>query len=136
MNMMNGYQQYKQQSVETMTSGEMLIMLFDGAIKNLTAADFALQKENYPLFDVAVEKTEKIIRYLRATLNMKYDISKELDRLYEYYLYLLMRLKAGRKPEIIAELKEHMTELRDTFKEADRIAANQHKEALAKQMQK
>lgn len=136
MNMMNGYQQYKQQSVETMTSGEMLIMLFDGAIKNLTAADFALQKENYPLFDVAVEKTEKIIRYLRATLNMKYDISKELDRLYEYYLYLLMRLKAGRKHEIIAELKEHMTELRDTFREADRIAANQHKEAMAKQIQK
>lgn len=136
MNMMNGYQQYKQQSVETMTSGEMLIMLFDGAIKNLTAADFALQKENYQLFDVAVDKTEKIIRYLRATLNMKYDISKELDRLYEYYLYLLQRLKAGRKPEVIAELKEHMTELRDTFREADRIAANQHKEAMAKQIQK
>lgn len=133
MNMMNGYQQYKQQSIETMTSGEMLIMLFDGAIKNITAAEFALRKEDYKAFEIAVEKTDKIIRYLRATLNMKYDISKELDRLYEYFLYLLNRLRAGRKPEVIAELKGHLTDLRDTFKEADRIAANQHKEALAKQ---
>lgn len=136
MTMMNGYQQYKQQSVDTMTSGEMLILLFDGAIKNITAADFALQREDYKAFDIAVEKTEKIIRYLSDTLNMKYDISRDLRRLYEYFLYLLSRLRAGRKPEIIAELKGHLVDLRDTFKEADRIAANQHKEAMAKQQQK
>ena len=35
---MNGYQQYKQQSVDTMTSGEMLILLFDGAVRNVTSA--------------------------------------------------------------------------------------------------
>ena len=38
---MNGYQQYKQQSVDTMTSGEMLILLFDGAVRNVTSAGLA-----------------------------------------------------------------------------------------------
>lgn len=127
MAIMNGYQQYKQQSIDTMTSGEMLILLFDGAVKNITLAEFALQKGDFAQFDTAITKTDKIIRYLRATLNKKYPISHELDRLYEYFLYLLVRLRAGRKPEIIAELKEHLTDLRDTFKEADRIASNQHK---------
>ena len=127
MTMMNGYQQYKQQSIDTMTSGEMLVLLFDGAVKNITLAELALQKQDYTQFNLAVTKTDKIIRYLRATLNMKYPISRELDRLYEYFLYLLTRLRAGRKPEIITELKGHLTDLRDTFKEADRIAANQHR---------
>lgn len=127
MTMMNGYQQYKQQSVDTMTSGEMLILLFDGAVKNITLAELALQKQEYQTFDTAITKTDKIIRYLRATLNMKYDISRDLDRLYEYFLYLLTRLRAGRKQEVITELKGYLVDLRDTFKEADRIASNQHK---------
>lgn len=126
-----GYQQYKQQSVDTMTSGEMLILLFDGAIRNITSADLALQRQDYAAFEVSIEKTGKIIRYLSGSLDMKYEISKDLYRLYDYFLYELGRLRAGRKAEIIAELKRMLTELRDTFKEADRIAANQRAAAHA-----
>lgn len=122
--MMNGYQQYKQQSVDTMTSGEMLILLFDGAVRNVTSAGLALDRQDYDTFETAVEKTDKIIRYLSATLNMDYEISKDLYRLYDYFLYQLSRLRAGRNKEITQELRKMLTELRDTFKEADRIASN------------
>lgn len=120
-----GYQQYKQQSVDTMTSGEMLTLLFDGAIRNVTSAELALKREDYAAFEVSVEKADKIIRYLSSSLDMKYPISKELYRLYDYFLYELGRLRAGRRAEIVVELRQMLTELRDTFKEADRIAANQ-----------
>lgn len=126
---MNGYQQYKQQSVGTMTNGEMLTLLFDGAIRNITSAELALQKEDYTFFEVSIEKAEKIIRYLSGMLNMSYAVSKDLYRLYDYFLYELGRLRAGRKKEIIDELKRMLAELRDTFKEADRIASNR-KEAV------
>ena len=121
---MNGYQQYKQQSVDTMTSGEMLILLFDGAVRNVTSAGLALDRQDYDTFETAVEKTDKIIRYLSATLNMDYEISKDLYRLYDYFLYQLSRLRAGRNKEITQELRKMLMELRDPFKEADRIAAN------------
>lgn len=126
-----GYQQYKQQSVDTMTSGEMLTLLFDGAIRNITSADLALQRQDYAAFEISVDKTDKIIRYLSSSLDMKYDISKDLYRLYDYFLYELGRLRAGRKTEITAELKRMLIELRDTFKEADRIATNQRAMAHA-----
>lgn len=126
-----GYQQYKQQSVDTMTSGEMLILLFDGAIRNITSADLALKRQDYDAFELSIEKTDRIIRYLSGSLDMKYDISRDLYRLYDYFLYELGRLKAGRRGEIITELKKMLTELRDTFKEADRIAANQRSVAHA-----
>lgn len=122
--MMNGYQQYKQQSVDTMTSGEMMILLFDGAVRNVTSAGLALDRQDYDTFETAVEKTDKIIRYLSATLNMDYEISKDLYRLYDYFLYQLSRLRAGRNKEITQELRKMLMELRDTFKEADRIASN------------
>ena len=122
--MMNGYQQYKQQSVDTMTSGEMLILLFDGAVRNVTSAGLALERQDYDTFETAVEKTDKIIRYLSATLNMDYEISKDLYRLYDYFLYQLSRLRAGRNKEFTQELRKMLMELRDTFKEADRIASN------------
>lgn len=122
--MMNGYQQYKQQSVDTMTNGEMLILLFDGAVRNVTSAELALDKQDYTAFETAVEKTDKIIRYLSATLNREYEISRDLYRLYDYFLYQLSRLRAGRNKEIAQELRKMLMELRDTFKEADRIASN------------
>ncbi|MBS4959376.1 MAG: flagellar export chaperone FliS [Clostridiales bacterium] len=122
---MNGYQQYKQQSVGTMTSGEMLILLFDGAIRNITAADIAIDKQDYEQMNISIEKTEKIIRYLSNTLDMKYSISRDLYRLYDYFLYQLTRLKAGRNREIAKELKTMLFDLRNTFKEADKIASNQ-----------
>ncbi len=123
----NGYQQYKQQSVDTMTSGERLILLFDGAIRNITSASMALEQDNIELFEISIEKADKIIRYLSSSLDMSYAISKDLYRLYDYFLYQLSRLRAGRRQEVAQELKEMLLDLRNTFKEADRLASNQNK---------
>lgn len=125
----NGYQQYKQQTVDTMTDGEMLTLLFDGAIRNIISAELALQRKDFDTFDVSIDKADRIIRYLSGSLNMRYDISRDLYRLYDYFLYELARLRAGRRQEIIEELKRMLADLRDTFKEADRIATSQREAA-------
>ena len=119
----NGYQQYKQQSISTMTKSEMLILLYDESIKRLALAQIALEKENYEQFEDSVKKKKKIIRYLSSILDRKYAISSDLYRLYDYFLFQLGRLRAGRNKEIIGELKQKISELRDTFKEADRLSS-------------
>lgn len=122
-----GYQQYKQQSVSTMTNGEMLILLYDECIKRLTMAEYTLDKKEYDIFEECVERVENIVKYLSAILDRKYDISKDLYRMYDYFLYELSRLRAGRKKEIIQDIKPMIVELRDSFKEADKLQANQKK---------
>ncbi len=119
----NGYQQYKQQSISTMTNVEMLILLYDESIKRLTMAQFALDKKDYSQFEECIERTEKIIRYLSSILDRKYDISSNLYRLYDYFLFQLGRLRAGRNKEILIDLKGKITEIRDTFKEADKLSS-------------
>ena len=105
----NGYEQYKMQSVNTMTHGEMLLLLYDELIKRLTRAQIALEDKNYELFDKSVQRSREIVRYLNKTLNMDYQISYELSR-----------LQAGRNGAVIQELKPLVTELRDAFREASK----------------
>lgn len=114
----NGYQSYKDQSVMTMTQGELLVLLFDELTKRLTRAEFAIRKEDYDVFDQSIDRSQEIVEYLKASLNFSYEISGEINRMYDFFLYEISRIKAGRKTEIIEELKPLVKELRDTFKEA------------------
>ncbi|MCI9441602.1 MAG: flagellar export chaperone FliS [Ruminococcus sp.] len=119
----NGYQQYKVQSVNTMTSSEMLLLLYDELIKRLGRAQIALEDKNYDLFNESVKRSREIVQYLNDTLNMNYKISFELRRMYQFFLYELSRLQAGRNTTVIQELKPLVAELRDAFKEASKSAA-------------
>lgn len=119
----NGYQQYKMQSVNTMTSGEMLLLLFDELIKRLGKAQIALEDKNYDVFNESVTRSREIVQYLNETLNMNYQISFELRRMYQFFLYELGRLQAGRRAAVIQELKPLVTDLRDAFREASKTAA-------------
>ncbi len=118
----NGYEQYKMQSVNTMTSGERLLLLYDELLKRLTRAQLALEEEEYEIFERAVVRSQEIVQYLNHTLNMEYSISMDLRRMYEFFLFELSRLQAGRNPVVIEELKPLVSELRDAFKEADKVA--------------
>lgn len=120
--MQNAYQNYKQQSINTMTQGEMLILLYDELLKRLTRAEFALEGKDYGLFDQSVQRSKEIVHYLRDTLDLSYDISAELARMYNFFDYTLIRVGAGRNKELIAELKPLVRDLRDAFNEANKTA--------------
>jgi len=120
--MQYGYEQYKTQSINTMTKGEQLVMLFDEVVKNLTKAEIAIQSQNYELMDISIQKSMDIIRYLSDILDRSIPISKDLLRMYEFFMYELTRIKAGRRIEVVAEVRELVIEMRDTFKEANKIA--------------
>ena len=117
---MHGYQQYKAQSINTMTSGELLMLLYDELIKRLTRAEIALKKQNYDLFEESIIRCREILRYLDDTLDMQYPISRDLHRLYDFFSYELSRVQAGRNEKVLAEVKPRLTDLRDTFRQAQK----------------
>lgn len=67
----NGYEQYKLQSVNTMTSSEMLLLLYDELLKRLARAQVALEDKDYDLFNKSVQRSKEIVQYLDFTLNME-----------------------------------------------------------------
>lgn len=121
----NDYRQYKSHSVMTMTAGEMLLLLYDELGKRLKRAELALQKGDFELFDASVQRSVDIVQYLKDTLNFNYEISFELNRMYDFFLYELSRLSAGRNPDIIKDLHPLVKELHDAFDEASKIAGRE-----------
>lgn len=116
-----GYQHYKEQTVNTMTPGEMLNLLYDELLKRLTRAELALEKEDYELFEQSVQRAVDIVTYLKDTLNHNYEISAELRRMYDFFLYEFSRIRAGRNSDVIEEVRPLIIDLRDAFKEAQRL---------------
>lgn len=117
---MKGYQQYKEQSVNTMTQGELLLLLYDELYKRLAQAELMLDQENYPVYETSVERAVAIIDYLDSTLDRQYPISGNLTQLYEYFTYELGRAKIGRRKEVLTHVKTMVGELRDAFRQAQK----------------
>jgi len=115
-----GYQQYKQQTVNTMTPGELLLLLLDELVKRVMRCDLALTSKDYVLFEASVDRCIDIVRYLDDTLDQRYPISHDLHRLYDFFLYDLNRVKIGRNQEELNKLRPLITDLRDTFRQADK----------------
>ncbi|WP_324824509.1 flagellar export chaperone FliS [Sinanaerobacter sp. ZZT-01] len=120
-----GFQHYKEQSVNTMTKSEMLFLLYDEIIKKMNKAKILANNKDYANFKVEIDKTRKIVLYLMNTLDLKYAVSKDLSRMYEFFNYELSRLSASRNLKIIDELIPLVIDLKDTFKEADRLSRKQ-----------
>ena len=124
---MRGYQQYKQQSVNSMTPGELLLLLYDELVKRATMASIALDKGDFPTFEAAVQRCSDIVNYLDETLDRQYPISHDLSRLYEYFTYQLGRIKIGRNKKELEQLRPMLAELRDTFHMAEKNSSAQGK---------
>ncbi|WP_102050728.1 flagellar export chaperone FliS [Pygmaiobacter massiliensis] len=117
---MRGYQQYKEQSINTMTQGELLLLLYDELVKRVTRAELALDKADYEVFETSIDRSLDIIHYLDDTLDRQYEISAELTRLYEFFCYEFSRIKAGRNLEELRKVKPMIVDLRDTFRTAQK----------------
>ena len=120
-----GYQGYKEQGINDMTPGELLLLLYDELVKRLVRAGLALDKKDWPLFDASVDRCLDILRYLDDTLDMQYPISRNLNRLYDYFSYELNRVKAGRNKTELDRVRTMVSELRDTFREAHKTTMEQ-----------
>ena len=114
-----GYQQYKEQSLSTMTQGELLLLLLDELVKRLLRSELALEQGDLPTFESSVDRCIDIVRYLDDTLDRKYEISRHLHRLYDFFCYDLNRIKLGRNREELGRLRPLISDLRDAFREAE-----------------
>ena len=115
-----GYQGYKEQGINEMTPGELLLLLYDELVKRMVRAGLALDKGDHALFEASVDRCLDIVRYLDDTLDMQYPISRNLNRLYEFFSFELNRVKAGRNKTELDRVKSMVGELRDTFREAQK----------------
>lgn len=119
------YDKYRQSSVQTSNPAQLVIMLYDGAIRFVkTAIDGLTHKDNEKT-SLNLGKAQTIISELMSTLDRSYDVSKNLYSLYEYTNYLLVEANIRKDIAKAEEAVGYLTDLRETWLQASKIAAGQ-----------
>ena len=125
-NMLNTLEQYKKNSVNTMTRGELLILLFDEAIKKLNQSKLFMEHEDYANANICLTKARHIFYYLVAALDDKYQVSRDLSDMYLFFNEEIMKASSLKSRKHIDDILPIIKELRDTWAEADILARKKH----------
>ncbi len=123
----NQANQYKTQQILTATQEEIMLMLYDGAIKFLMIAKKAMAAGDIQKAHDHLLKTQNIISEFMATLDMEIggEVAKNLYSLYDYYNYRLVQANMNRDTAMIDEVLGHLRDLKKTWEEAVVIAAKE-----------
>lgn len=117
----NAYAQYNNNKVLTASPAELTLMLYEGAIKFCNIATAAIEQKDVKKAHANIIKVENIIDYLRKTLDMKYPVAQDFERMYVYLEKRLVEANMRKDKEILDEINEHLHSIRDTWKEVMRI---------------
>jgi len=105
---------YKKASVYTLDQTKLIIMLYDGAIKNASFAVEHMKSGQIEKVHECLIKTKNIVTELMATLNMDRggDIAKNLQSLYSYMFSQLIEANMNKKTEPVVIVIDLLKELR------------------------
>ena len=121
----NAYAQSNNSKVMTASPAELTLMLYDGAIRFCNVAEVAVEAKDVQKAHNNIIKVQRIVDYLRQTLDMKYPVAEDFERIYCYLSDRLIQANIKKDQEILKEVNSHLHEVRDTWKEVMR--ANQLK---------
>ena len=126
MAMQNPYAQYNRSKILTASPAELTLMLYEGSIKFCNIAIMAIEHNEIEKAHTNIIRVQKIIDELRATLDMKYPVAQDFDRIYTYLLKRLLQANMKKDKEILEEIVSHLRSVRDTWKEVMRIVKTQN----------
>ena len=121
----NPYKAYEQNSVTTASPGELTIMLYNGCLKFMAKAKQAILNKHYEEKNTNIQKSQKIIRELMVTLNMDYDVSKNMMSLYEFINQCLTEANIKNDAGKLEEAEALVIEFRDTWKQVVQLNRQQ-----------
>ncbi len=122
-----GYDQYQKNKVLTASPAELTLMLYEGAIKFTNIGIIGIEQNNIEKTHINVMKAQRIIEELKATLNHKYPVASEFDKVYDYILKKLIEGNMKKSKEPLEESLVHMRVMRDTWKEVMRLNKSSQK---------
>lgn len=118
---MNAATAYQNNKIKTASPEELTLLLYDGAIKYCNITIDSIKEGIYDKANENIIKAEKIVSYLRATLDPKYPVTKEFDLIYDYLYRRLVDANIKKDIEIMEEVLQYLREIRDTWKEVMKL---------------
>jgi flagellar protein FliS len=120
-----GLDSYRQTQVQSRTPLELVVMLYDGALRFMTAAREAIERRDIPARREAISRTLAIVSELQSTLNLEQggEVALSLDGLYDYANMRLIDAAARNDAAPIDEVHKLFSTLREAWSEIAQPAA-------------
>ena len=122
----NAYSAYQKNNVSTASQGRLVVLLYEGAVKHLTAAKNLFGPENklkpnqIEQFGIHIQKTQAIITELQVSLDMEKggEIAKNLMALYIFFNRQLTDANIKKDKAIVESILKMMSELCESWRQA------------------
>ena len=121
MNYQKKAKEYQKVSLETASPGQIILMLFDGALRFIDGAivafDIKTKREKNEKMNYNIQRAVYIIAELRSSLNHEVggEFSKKMEGLYEYMEIKLFEANLRKDVDKLNEVKRHLVEVRNAW---------------------
>ena len=116
----NPYAQYQNSKVLTASPAELTLMLYEGIIKFTNIGSTAIQEKNYEKANTNIMKAERIVDHLNGTLNHKYPVAQDFEKIYKCIMDALLMGNVKKDAAELERALEYARMIRDTWKEVMR----------------
>lgn len=121
----NRMSDYQRNAILTATPAELTLMLYEGAIKFCNIARIAIENKDVQKAHDNIKRAEDIITEFRVTLDRKYPVWQDFERVYDYIYRKLVDANMHKDIDELDEALKYIREMRDTWKEVMRLARTQ-----------
>ena len=113
---------YKHTDVTTAAPGELIVMLYDGAIRFSSAAEEQFRNGDIAKGAGSISRAVAIVGYLQSVLDERHstELVGHLDKLYYRWSHTLTRANVDRDADAIAQIREEIVEMREAWAEVNR----------------
>ena len=120
---MSKIEKYVANQVLTASPAELIVMLYDEAIRTLKKAEAACAMESPARFEIInnhLVHTQDVIRELSLSLNMEKggEVAINLARIYEFLQHHIRKANIEKKAQPAIEARELLTTLREAWQQA------------------
>lgn len=119
----NPQARYWQQGVMTASPIDLIIMLYDGAIKQLKIASIAIGAKDIEKANASLNQAQAIVMELINSLDLRYPIARDLLNLYEFILNEITQVNIEKSEARLPGLLNILDDLRGAWKTAAKEGA-------------
>ncbi len=119
--------EYRKNSVNGASPLQLIVMLYDGALRNIEAGRVAMSHQDYTRQNQALQQAQKIVFELLACVDVAQggEIAANLVALYEYVINKLVKANIEDNPEPLGHCAKVLGDLRQTWNELDTQIRNE-----------
>ncbi len=124
---------YRETQIKTASKGKLVVMLYDGIIRNLDIAIEAIPEKRFDMANSSILKAQDIISELIMALNMEAgDFSKKLLNIYTFLNTKLIDANMRKDLIPLKFVRKMVSELRDAWKQITKKSPNPDIEEMKK----